>query len=178
MTTLKFLIPIFILLNTNHNFSLRSSENALAEKVVSSLKSKNVKEFELLIITYQDYERHILPGYKNQSKNRIPEAMIQESNEFYKNKNNIELLKIKFSEILKQGKLIGIDDWSKVKFVSFKSMIIKSSQLSEEQRNNIIGDIIISYNNVNFCIYNVTMRKIEDAYKLGLLYGISKCEKS
>lgn len=173
MAFLKFLIPILILFN-NNLLSQETSAKDLAERIVNSLRNKDVNEFEELIISYEDYKRYILPGYKY-SKNKIPEELIQEGTNFYEKKNNVILLKKIFSDILKNGKTIGIDNWSKVRLKSFKSKSITSTQASVTEGNYILGDIVVLYKKVDFCIYNVTMRKIGNQYKLNLLYGISKC---
>lgn len=174
MNIFKLAVPFFVVLNFCTNKLPIENADELAARIVNSLKVNNTNDFEQLLITYEEYEKFIVPEFKKQSKNKIPELMIEEGKEFYRNKNNILLLKKIFAEILKAGRSLGIQDWSKVKFVEFKPVQNITSQPGIEKAIYLLGHIIIEFNNTKFCIYNVSMRKIGEGYKLNLFFGISK----
>ena len=114
------------------------------------------------MISKEEYFNEILPNLKKDTIHKIPEFMIQEGNQFYKEDGIEKLNFLIFNQIIDQGTKFGITNWEKIEFSKFSNYDLSNNKTNK----TIVGDIYITFLDKIYKIYGVAICKLKNGFKL------------
>lgn len=147
------------------------SVRLFGREILDAFKTQDLNRYKKLVLDYDTYVKEISPKLIHDTVHRIPQSMLNNSLNFYKEKKQFQLNDTLFNTIVREATRLGIHDWSKT---SFLTIDVTSNSKTDETPKIYSGDITFSYKDTVFVFYNVVFVKLRHDFKLYFIRGLSK----
>lgn len=166
---IRILLLLSLFFSNQINAQTSDTTNLFVKEIVNAFKSNDFLVYKRLLLTSEEFANEVAPIVQKDTAYRIPDFMIQEGIQFYKD-GKLEKLNAKlFDDILKDARTLGLLSWDDAKYISFGT---QGRIFVQRDPRLVMGNLVFSCQGKLYELYGVYGVKLNNAIKLILIRGI------